>query len=90
MICEAFGSTFYLFKDTFDAVALPVRDVVKAQAKVVQGRFQPRGAIDQKHGVCDVVFLSEIAEKQLGHGGRSRRKQPDVEGSVGCGIDGGK
>jgi hypothetical protein len=37
------------------------------------------GAIDEKHGVFDIVFLAEFTEKDLGECGRSRRKEADVK-----------
>jgi hypothetical protein len=37
------------------------------------------GAIDEKHGGFDIVFLAEFTEEHLGKRGRRRRKQSDVK-----------
>jgi hypothetical protein len=44
------------------------------------------GAIDQKHGGFDIVFLTKFSEKDLCECGRCRRKQPQMEQFVCLGI----
>jgi len=49
---------FYLSKDMFDAVAISVAFISGIEAVTVAGVFQRCRAVDEKHGVDDVVFLS--------------------------------
>ncbi len=45
------------------------------------------GMIDEKHGVSDVVFLTKFSQKPLSQCFRSSRKEPQMQESVGFGID---
>ncbi len=45
------------------------------------------GAIDEKHGVFDIVFLREFLQKSFSQRGRSRRERPHMENSVRFRID---
>jgi len=45
------------------------------------------GMIDEKHGVGDVVFLTNLPQKLLRQCRRSRRKQPYMKESVCIRID---
>ena len=47
------------------------------------------GAIDEKHGGFDIVFLPQFFEKYLGKSGCSGRKQPQMENFVYLWIDSG-
>jgi len=46
------------------------------------------GAIDEKHGVFNIVFLAEFLEEYLDECGRGRRKQPHVKQVICCRISG--
>jgi len=52
------------------------------------GRLYPRGTIDEKESVVDLMFLTQFREKHRGDRIRSRRIQPNVEQAVRIGIDG--
>lgn len=88
MISKLVCSPFYIFDDTFDAVPIPVRFRPESEPVSVECNVKPRNRIDEKHGVGDVVVLSECREEAFGQCLRSGRKEPDVENFVGNRIDG--
>lgn len=81
------GSVFYLFEYSFDRIPISVGDVLKSEVAMVERRLEPRCAVDEKHGIGDVVFLAEFMKKPLGERGRTRRMQPDVQEVVRVRID---
>jgi len=57
---ESGSSAFYLTKDTFDAVAISVAFVSEIEAVSATSIVQWGRAIDEKHRVVDVVFLTQL------------------------------
>lgn len=55
----------------------------------MESRVEPPASIDEKHGIVDVVFLAKFLQEYLDDGGRTRRKQSNVEVSLRIGIDRG-
>jgi hypothetical protein len=45
---------------------------LKSEATSVVCSLEMVGAIDEKHGIFDIVFLAEFTEGHLGERGRSR------------------
>ena len=88
MIIELIRPTFYLLKDTFNGVSFTERFVAEVDAKFEEARLQPRRSVDEKLGVPDIMFLVEFAEEHFGHGGNSRRIEPNVEDLVRFGVHG--
>ena len=66
IVKESGSSAFYLSKDTFDAVSISVVFVAEIEAVTRAGVFQRCRAVDEKHGVVDVVFLAKFSEEYLG------------------------
>ena len=61
--CLAFNTTFS--KDTFDAVSISVAFVSEIEAVTAAGVFQRVRAIDEKHGVVYVVFLTKLSKGRV-------------------------
>lgn len=64
-ICELVCPSFYLSKDTFDAVPIPVRFMLESEAMTVAGCLQPRRSIAEKDRVVDDMFFAESREEHL-------------------------
>ena len=88
MVVELFCSTFYFLKNTFDKVAFAEGFISEVNAEFEEARLQPRRSVDEKLGVPDIMFLVEFAEEHFGHGGISRRIEPNVEDLVRFGVHG--
>ena len=73
----------------FDSVAVAVCFMLKSETVAVEGGLEPGCAVDEKQGVCDIVFLTQFAEKYLGQCGCTARIQLCVEDVVRFGIDSG-
>lgn len=82
IIVERFCSSFYLLKNTFDWIPIAERFVVEMYAEFEQSGLESRRAVDEELGVSDVVFLIEVAQKQLRDSRISGRKQPEVKDLV--------
>lgn len=87
MNCELVGSTFYLFKHSFDSIPISLGFMLKSEVIAVKRGLKPRCSIGEKEGVGDVVFFTEFVEKPLGESDRTRRMKPDVEKFAGYGIN---
>ena len=61
--------------------------ILESEAVSVAGVFQCGCAIDEKHGIINVVFLAEIGEKRASNHVRSRRFKRCMEQFVRFGID---
>jgi len=68
------GSSSPLTKYTFETVPISVAIELKSESHSVKCRFEMRCGIDKKECVVDIVFCSELAEKDLGECGRGGRK----------------
>jgi len=79
----------YIAKNTFDLGSLAVELDAIAVALSAEAANEIVGIIDEKHGVGDVVFLGQLGEKLASNRDCIRRKQPTMENSVRCWIDGG-
>jgi hypothetical protein len=55
---ELVSSAFEFFIQAFDGVPIPVGDVLESESVAATGFLEPLSAIDEKHGVGDVVFLA--------------------------------
>jgi hypothetical protein len=53
-------------EDTFDAVPISAALILKSEACSLECSLEVGCAIDEKHRVLDVVFLSQLSEKDLG------------------------
>jgi hypothetical protein len=89
MTHKLFSSSFYLFENTFGGVPISTSNMLKSEVFLEECSLQPRGTIDEKYGVGDVVFLLEFLQELFRHGDGSRRKQPHVQEFVRSGIDSG-
>jgi hypothetical protein len=79
----------YLSKYTFDAVAEAVDLDTIAEVFSPESSFEIIGVIDEKHGVGNVVFLTELGEEFPCDRDRIRRKQPRMEDLVRFRINSG-
>lgn len=59
----------------------------ESESEGMQGRLQPRGGIDEKHRLINVMFFAECCEKHQGHRLISRRIEPHTQQVVSLGID---
>ena len=73
----------------FDSVAVAVCFMLKSETVAVEGGLEPGCAVDEKQGVCDIVFLTQFAEKYLGQCSCTAWIQLCVEDVVRFGIDSG-
>jgi len=64
-------------------------DVLESEAVTAERLLKPWCAIDEKHGIFDVVFLAEFTEENLGNTEVLRRTKFHVEEFVCLGIDSG-
>jgi hypothetical protein len=80
---------FQLSKNPFDSVPISVATHLKSEACSAERRLEMVGAIDEKHGSFDIVFLAEFREEHLSESGRGRRKEADVKQVVCLGIASG-
>jgi hypothetical protein len=62
---------------------------LKSEASSVKCSLEMLGAIDEKHGVFDIVFLTEFREEHLGQRSRGGRKQAEMKQIVCLGIASG-
>ena len=60
---ERISTSFYLPKDTFDAVTISISLVSEIEVMSLTSFFQWRGVIEEKHGVINCVFLTEFTEE---------------------------
>ena len=90
-VFEQRGSSFYISKDTFYRVPIPVCFVLESEAMSMECGVEPWRAIDEEFGVFDVVVRSELAEEVFGQCFRSRRveacKEDIVCLMIGSGIE---
>ena len=56
---------FYLTNDTFDGVPISMANRLKLEPCSTKRRGQMLSVIDEKHGVGNVVFLTEFPQKLL-------------------------
>ncbi len=64
-------------------------NMLKSEVFLEQRRLQPQGAIDEKHGIGDIMFLLESLRKLFCQDNSSCRKQPHMQELVRFGVDGG-
>jgi len=86
---ESGSSAFYLSKDTFDAVAISVTFVAEIEPVTGAGVFQRCRAVDENHGVVDVVFLAQLREERVRQDIRSGWFELRMQQFVGFRGDGG-
>jgi len=79
IVRERRRSSFYLTKDTFDAIAVSVAFVSVFEPVATTRCLQRYRAIDEKDGVADVVFLAKFGEESICENVRSRRLELRVE-----------
>ena len=58
-------SAFYFLKDTFDSIPIPMANCLESESGSSKCCFEMLGVIDEKHGVCDIVFLPKFVQKLL-------------------------
>lgn len=58
-------TSFYLSKDTFNAVPISMSNSLKSEPNSTECSRWMLGVIDKKHGVGDVVFLTKFSQKLL-------------------------
>lgn len=79
VICELVSPSFYIFVETFDGVPIPVGNVLESEPVTATRFLEPLRAVDETHGVRDVVFLAEFTEENLGEAEVLRCSEHDVE-----------
>jgi len=88
-ICKRGCSSFYLTKDTFDAIPISMATDMKSEPQSRQCRLEVIGVADEKRRIVGVVFLAGFTQKHVRQSRICGVKQPYVEEFVGFGIDGG-
>lgn len=57
-------TSFDLFVEVFDSIPIPMCFMLESKPMTTQGRLKPGCAIDEEHGVGDVMFLLQITKKE--------------------------
>ena len=65
---------FYFWEDTFDTVPISMEFVSEIEAVSLQRCFEPVRIINEKYGVVNVVFLTELSEEDFGQSSCIRGK----------------
>lgn len=68
---ELLGSAFQFLEQAFDSIPISMSDMLKSEPELVEGSLEPWCAIDEKHGVGDVVFLTKLCQELLCQDDRS-------------------
>lgn len=76
-------------KDTFDGIPIPVFFISESEPVTVACVVQCRHTIDEKHGVIDVVVLTNLHEKGMSENLNSYRFKGCTERSFVSGFDSG-
>jgi len=63
MVWKLFSSPFYLFEDTFDSIPISMGDMLKSEVFFEECSLQPRCAINEKHSICDFMFLLQFLQE---------------------------
>jgi hypothetical protein len=82
-------SALQLSKNSFDSIPISVARYLKSESGSVKCSLEVLGAIDEKHGGFDIVFLPQFTKEYFGECRGSRRKQADVKQFVRGWISGG-
>ena len=77
----------YFSKNTFNLISIAMDLDAVLESLLTERTSEVGGIINEKHGVGDVVFLTELGEKFSANRDRVRREEPNVEDSVGFRID---
>jgi len=77
-VWELISTSFYFTEDTFDAIPIPMSDVLESEPVTMTGGVKPRRAINEKDRIVNLMFLAEFGEKHRGNRGISRRRELDV------------
>jgi len=80
------GSTFQLSKNPFDGIPISSATHLKSETSSLKRSLEVLGAIDEKLGSFDIVFLPKFAQEDFGESGRGCRKEADVQQIVCIGI----
>ena len=62
-VWERRGSAFYLSEDTFDSIPISMSFGLKLQPCSVKRSLEVIRAINEKHGVFDIVYLAKFSQK---------------------------
>jgi hypothetical protein len=81
--------SFYLKENTFDATPISAAFVLKSEPCSLECSLEVCRAVDEKHGILDIVFLAEFLEEAVSQRDCRGRKQPHMEDFICVGIDGG-
>jgi len=76
-------------EDTFDNIPISVATHLKSEPESRQRRLEVVSVVDQNRRVGDRHTLLQFPQEQHDKLRRSGRKEPNVEGFVRLGIDGG-
>ncbi len=74
-------------EDTFGTVPIPMFFVSKSDPSLAECSLEVFCAMDENHGIVEVMFLSEFPQKPFCQRGRSRRIQPYMKAIVRLRID---
>jgi hypothetical protein len=76
-------------RDTFNAIPISAAFVWKSESCSLECSLEVCRAIDEKHGVIDIVFLAEFLQEVFSQYGCRGRKQPKMKDFVCVRIDSG-
>lgn len=71
----------------FDGIPISMFLVSKSEPKMMEYGFKPRSWFDKKHGILDIVFLSQFTQKHLRKCGCTRWIELNVKKFVRFRID---